>query len=151
MRICSITKTPMTQGWVLNDGDLYVKHESDLISFTRENFPEGTSNHDILNELCVMDIAYWTEWSDAMVVGSLRVTSKEHQCDFSSYLWTEPTSLQEILTFIHSFNFKVKDIQFYTLNVADIYDEIIQFGVDGISETLIAENGVEYLLTLKIV
>lgn len=151
MRICTITNEPMVKGYVFNDGDVYCKFKKDAVNVARENYPEGTSDEDILDDLYGTGEMYYTEWDDAMVVGSLRVYSKEMQEKYLSILWGTPASLQEILTFIHSENFGVNPFSdeptvTLPLDVTDIYDEIIS-GEDV--EMTIFKNGIRYTLTLN--
>lgn len=151
MRICTVTNEPMVKGYVFNDGDVYCKFKKDAIDMARENYPEGTSDNDILDDLYNSGEMYYTEWEDAMVTGSLRVSSKEFQEKYLSILWGTPASLQEILTFIHSENFGVNPFSdepaaTLPLDVTDIYDEI-KMGEEV--EMTIFKNGIRYTLTLK--
>jgi hypothetical protein len=56
VRICSVTNELMTEGWCVNDGEMYFKYEKDAIQWCKDNEYEGLD--DAYND----DVIYWTEW-----------------------------------------------------------------------------------------
>lgn len=57
-RFCSVTGEEMTEGWVVNDGELYFKYENDATDWCIANDYAGLqSGFDA-------DVIYWTEWED---------------------------------------------------------------------------------------
>ena len=65
VRICSITDEEMTEGWVVNDGELYFKYEKDALAWCIENEYEDIQSayHD--------DVIYWTEWESSKNIDNL--------------------------------------------------------------------------------
>jgi hypothetical protein len=68
-RKCSITGEGMNEGFVIGDGDFYIKYEKDLITFLRDNneFPrenESLSDDFIMDEAYNLGEYYYTEWED---------------------------------------------------------------------------------------
>lgn len=59
LRTCSVTDEEMTEGWVVNDGELYFKYEKDAINWCTENGYSG------LQEAYDDDVIYWTEWEQS--------------------------------------------------------------------------------------
>jgi hypothetical protein len=68
-RQCSITSEGMNEGFVIGDGDFYIKYEKDLITFLRDN-DESPRENESLSDDFIMDEAYnlgeyyYTEWED---------------------------------------------------------------------------------------
>jgi hypothetical protein len=59
----------MNEGFVIGDGDFYIKYEKDLITFLRDNdeFPrenESLSDDFIMDEAYNLGEYYYTEWED---------------------------------------------------------------------------------------
>jgi hypothetical protein len=68
-RQCSVTGEGMNEGYVIGDGDFYIKYEKDLITFLRDNneFPrenESLSDDFIMDEAYNLGEYYYTEWED---------------------------------------------------------------------------------------
>jgi hypothetical protein len=68
-RKCSVTGEGMNEGFVIGDGDFYIKYEKDLITFLRDNneFPrenESLSDDFIMDEAYNLGEYYYTEWED---------------------------------------------------------------------------------------
>lgn len=81
-RQCSVTGEGMNAGWVGYDGDIYIKHQCDVIAWIKnEEKCEGGVLHESENAKRVqmyenytdnqwldfaynMDMVYWTEWED---------------------------------------------------------------------------------------
>ena len=57
-RYCSITNEPMFEGWCVDDGGLYIKHEADAINHAIE------AGYDSLMEAYADSYMYWTDWRD---------------------------------------------------------------------------------------
>ena len=57
-RQCSITGEGMNDGWVINDGEMYLKYENDVFLWAKEN------GCDTLEEAFDDDVIYYTEWED---------------------------------------------------------------------------------------
>jgi hypothetical protein len=66
-RVCSITKEGMNEGFCINDGEMYIKNESDLIKWLRSrNVDENNELSDdyIMQEAYDCGEYYYTEWDD---------------------------------------------------------------------------------------
>lgn len=57
-RVCSVTDEDMTEGWVVNDGELYFKYEKDAIQWSIDN------GYDGLQSAYDDDVIYWTTWDE---------------------------------------------------------------------------------------
>ncbi len=55
-RICSITNEGMNQGWVINDGEMYIKYERDAISIAQK------AGYDSLQDAFDKGYIFYTEW-----------------------------------------------------------------------------------------
>ena len=55
-RICSYTNEPMNEGWVVNDGEEYIKHEDIAIKAVND------MGYKSINEAYKDNAIYWTEW-----------------------------------------------------------------------------------------
>ena len=76
MRICSITKEEMSEGFVILGGEMYIKHEKDLVKHLRiierednpdydQDIAEGRlSDEWIKNDYYNADYYYWTHFED---------------------------------------------------------------------------------------
>ena len=76
MRICSITKEEMSEGFVILGGEMYIKYEKDLIKHLRiierednpdydQDIAEGRlSDEWIKNDYYNADYYYWTHFED---------------------------------------------------------------------------------------
>ena len=53
---CDITNEGMDEGWIVGNGDMYIKYESDAIDFCKTNF------NMTLQEAYDNELIYWTEW-----------------------------------------------------------------------------------------
>lgn len=72
-RRCDVTGEGMIEGFVIGDGEMYIKHESDLVAHLRTlewEFSDGRNSKDIesddeLREL-LYDVEYFyhTDWED---------------------------------------------------------------------------------------
>lgn len=64
-RICSVTGEEMTEGWVVNDGELYFKYEKDALAWciSQEYEDIQSAYHD--------DVIYWTEWDTTDFLNNL--------------------------------------------------------------------------------
>ena len=77
-RHCSLTGLGMNSGWVFGDGELYIKHEKDVVSYLRKHGEdyqlEGLDRpaDDLLQAAFELDICHWTEWEDEDVVSRLK-------------------------------------------------------------------------------
>jgi hypothetical protein len=63
-RICSVTGFGMNEGWVVNQGALYIRNEEDAIEFAKS---QGHASTKELYDECQEennnpDGFYWTEW-----------------------------------------------------------------------------------------
>lgn len=72
-RRCDVTGEGMNEGFVIGDGEMYIKHESDLVAHLRTldwGFADGRNSRDIesddeLRELLYADdYFYFTDWDD---------------------------------------------------------------------------------------
>jgi hypothetical protein len=59
----------MNEGFVIGDGDMYIKYAKDLLIFLRSNseFPkdnQSLSDDFIMDEAYNLEEYYWTEWED---------------------------------------------------------------------------------------
>lgn len=72
-RRCDITNEGMNEGFCIGEGEMYIKHESDLIAHLRTlewEFADGRNSKDIesddeLRELLYADdYFYFTDWED---------------------------------------------------------------------------------------
>ena len=76
MRICSITKEEMSEGFVILGGEMYIKYEKDLVKHLRiierednpdydQDISEGRlSDEWIKNDYYNADYYYWTHFED---------------------------------------------------------------------------------------
>ncbi len=76
MRICSITKEAMSEGFVILGGEMYIKYEKDLVKHLRiierednadyeQDIAEGRlSDEWIKNDYYNADYYYWTHFED---------------------------------------------------------------------------------------
>lgn len=76
MRICSITKEEMSEGFVILGGEMYIKYEKDLVKHLRiierednpdydQDIAEGRlSDEWIKNDYYNADYYYWTHFED---------------------------------------------------------------------------------------
>jgi hypothetical protein len=76
MRICSITKEEMSEGFVILGGEMYIKYEKDLVKHLRIIEKEDNANYDtdiaegrlsdewIKNDYYNADYYYWTHFED---------------------------------------------------------------------------------------
>jgi hypothetical protein len=63
-RKCDITGEVMNEGYVIQDGEMYIKHERDLIVYLRSfEGNEDLSDELLKEEAYDNDVYYWTEWS----------------------------------------------------------------------------------------
>jgi hypothetical protein len=72
-RRCDVTNEGMNEGFVIGDGEMYIKHESDLVAHLRTldwEFADGRNSRDIesddeLREMLYSDdYFYFTDWDD---------------------------------------------------------------------------------------
>lgn len=71
-RKCSITGEGMNEGYVIQDGDMYIKNQIDLINHLRKVEIEGnplykeqnTSIEFLLSDYYDAGYYYWTEWEE---------------------------------------------------------------------------------------
>lgn len=81
-RQCSLTGEGMNSGWVFGDGELYIKHEKDVLYYLREHGGDyqleglGRPADDLLQAAFELDICYWTEWEDE---DDCQYTPKDHE------------------------------------------------------------------------
>jgi len=73
-RQCDITGEGMNEGYCIQDGLMYIKHDKDMINHIREVERKHNPEYDILvskgeitddsllNDYCEADYYYWTEW-----------------------------------------------------------------------------------------
>ena len=76
MRICSITKEEMSEGFVILGGEMYIKYEKDLVKHLRIIEREDNQDYDqdiaegrlsdewIKNDYYNADYYYWTHFED---------------------------------------------------------------------------------------
>jgi len=76
MRICSITKEEMSEGFVILGGEMYIKYEKDLVKHLRIIEKEDNPDYDrdiaegrlsdewIKNDYYNADYYYWTHFED---------------------------------------------------------------------------------------
>lgn len=55
-RKCSVTGEPMNEGWVVRDGEEYIKYEKDAIKWATDN------HYDDLEQAFEDEVIYWTQW-----------------------------------------------------------------------------------------
>ena len=71
LRRCDITGEGMNSGWLFGDGELYIKHEQDVVDYLRKHGGDYELSaldrpaDDLLQAAFELDICYWTEWEDA--------------------------------------------------------------------------------------
>lgn len=53
---CDITGEGMNEGWIVGEGDMYIKYESDAIKYCKDTF------NMTLQEAYDNELMYWTEW-----------------------------------------------------------------------------------------
>ena len=68
-RQCSVTKQGMNAGYLIQDGEMYIKYEKDLIAHIRSIEGEDVSkdsltDESLLNEYYEDGYYYYTEWDD---------------------------------------------------------------------------------------
>ena len=75
-RKCDVTGEGMNQGYCIQDGLWYIKHEKDMIKHLRNIEKEGNDDYNnlvsegrltddfLLDEYYESDYYYWTEWED---------------------------------------------------------------------------------------
>jgi hypothetical protein len=56
VRICSVTNEEMSEGWCVNDGEMYFKYEKDAVKWSTDN------GYESLQDAYDNDVIYWTEW-----------------------------------------------------------------------------------------
>jgi len=73
-RKCDITQEGMNEGYCIQDGLMYIKHDKDMIKHIREVEKEGNDEYDkqvaegrltddfLLEDYYQADYYYWTEW-----------------------------------------------------------------------------------------
>ena len=63
-RKCDITGEGMNEGYCIEDGMMYIKHDKDMIKHLRKIDEAETtkSDDDLTNEYYDNDYYYWTEW-----------------------------------------------------------------------------------------
>ena len=74
-RLCSITGTPMNEGYCINDGEMYIAHRKDMISHLRKISQSDWflleehkiqavkwSDEQLLEHFYESDYYYYTEW-----------------------------------------------------------------------------------------
>ena len=57
-RYCSFTHEPMFEGWCVQDGEAYIKYESDAHNYVK------AAGYADLDEAFLDDFIYYTEWMD---------------------------------------------------------------------------------------
>jgi hypothetical protein len=57
-RQCDLTNELMNEGWVIGDGDMYIKNESDALKIAIE------MGYESIDDAYKEDAIYWTEWED---------------------------------------------------------------------------------------
>ena len=57
-RKCDKTHEGMNDGWVVNDGEMYLKYENDVFLWAKQN------GYDTLEEAFNDDVIYYTEWDE---------------------------------------------------------------------------------------
>ena len=57
-RQCDLTNELMNEGWVIGDGDIYIKYEDDALKIAIE------MGYESIDEAYEDDAMYWTEWED---------------------------------------------------------------------------------------
>ena len=57
-RQCDLTNELMNEGWVIGDGDMYIKYEADAINAAIE------MGYKSIDDAYKEDAMYWTEWKD---------------------------------------------------------------------------------------
>ena len=63
-RKCDITGEVMNEGYVIQDGEMYIKHECDLIVYLRGlEGNEDLSDEVLKEEAYDNGVYYWTEWN----------------------------------------------------------------------------------------
>jgi len=70
-RRCDVTNKGMNEGYCINDGQMYIKEESDMIAHLKdvEKSEPNESDHsltdsELLDEYYENEYYYWTEWDD---------------------------------------------------------------------------------------
>ena len=64
-RKCDITGEGMNEGFCICDGEMYIKHEQDLIAHLRNIEPEKHVSDEQLKDIYYnAEYYYWTEWDD---------------------------------------------------------------------------------------
>jgi diketogulonate reductase-like aldo/keto reductase len=57
-RQCDLTNELMNEGWVIGDGDMYIKYEADAINAAIK------MGYKSIDDAYKEDAMYWTEWED---------------------------------------------------------------------------------------
>jgi hypothetical protein len=57
-RKCDVTNELMNEGWVVNDGEYYIKNESDALQKAIE------MGYGSIDEAYDDDVMYWTQWEE---------------------------------------------------------------------------------------
>ena len=57
-RQCDLTNELMNEGWVIGDGDMYIKYEADAINAAIE------MGYESIDDAYKDDAIYYTEWED---------------------------------------------------------------------------------------
>lgn len=75
-RKCDLTNKGMNEGYCINNGEMYIKEQSDMIAHLRELEKKGNPEYEqlvqegrltddfLLNDYYESDYYYWTEWDD---------------------------------------------------------------------------------------
>ena len=73
-RKCDISGEGMDEGYCINDGDMYIKHEKDMLEWLRSKEWEFENEYGLIINISKLDdydllewafndeIFYWTEW-----------------------------------------------------------------------------------------
>jgi hypothetical protein len=72
----------MNSGWLFGDGELYIKHQKDVVSYLRKHGGDYELDgldrpaDDLLQAAFELDICHWTEWEDE---DDYQYTTKDHE------------------------------------------------------------------------